>query len=132
MIATVDDVASLTGVRVTDPALLMAHAVVEVYAGRPQEVWAHLKPSDQRSLKLATAYQAAWMDAHPEAFSTMDVTSAAQLDHSFAPRDADSLTLAPLAKRVLARLSWRGIRSVAVSTDLGHSEFEPEHDWRPL
>jgi len=121
------EVETLTGVAVSTGDLAVSRTVVEVHAGRNQDVWPYLKASDQRSLKLAVAFQAAWFTSHPEALGSMDVASISQLDQSITPRDAEALTLAPLARRMLKRLSWRGIRAVPIVTDFQRTHVDTDH-----
>ena len=135
-ITTPAEVETLTGSTVTEANITVASSIVEVHAGRNQDVWPHLKAADARTLKLAVAFQAAWLTAHPDALTRMDVDSMSQLDQSITPRAAESLTLAPLARRMLKRLSWRGIRSVPLTTDFQRTT--PSDDdvadpyWSPL
>lgn len=115
-IATPEEVLKLTGATVDAEAIEAATTIIELYVGRDPEVWPKLRERDQRHLKLAVIYQAGWLAHHPEAYSMMDVESFSQLDQSASPRDSAALTLAPLAKRALKRLSWKGIRSVPITT----------------
>lgn len=134
-IITPSEVATLTGATVTAGEVSVAEAVIEVHAGRNASVWPHLGAGDLRVLKLAVAFEAVWLQAHPEALGSMDVSSASQLDQSLTPRDVTALTLSPLARRTLKRLSWRGIRSVSLRTDfqrLGASDDEADSLWSRL
>lgn len=134
-ITTPAEVETLTGTSVTAGEVALAEAVVEVYAGRSPLVWEHLSAGDLRTLKLAVAFEAVWLRAHPEALGSMDVESTEQLDQSVTPRGAGALTLAPLAARTLRRLSWRGVRSIPVRTVFQHSGAEDDVSdslWSPL
>ena len=133
-VATPEEVLKLTGASVTENDVEAAATIIEVFAGRDPEVWPKLRERDQRHLKLAVIYQAGWMAAHPEALSMMDVDSFSQLDQSASPRDSAALVLAPLAKRTLKRLSWKGIRSVPVSTAFQRKRGDDDHEghWSAL
>lgn len=133
-ITTPEDVERLTRATVDAETIDVAAGIIELVAGRSTEVWSKLRPGDQRILKQATAYQAAWIASHPEAFTAMDVSYFQQLDQRVDLRGPDSLYLAPLAKRALKRLSWRGIRSVPLSTDFTRRPELGDHEgyWSPL
>lgn len=108
--ATPADVIAYTGVTVDAAALTRAEHVVALLAGVSPE--AVLKPRDLRYLKQATAYQVAFMAAQVDTFSRTDVRSASQDGASYVLGGEDALVLAPLAKRCLDRLSWRGAGTV--------------------
>jgi hypothetical protein len=114
--ATVDDVKRLTGKDLTGDAIDQATAVIELTGGGRL---AKLDPAyvSERNfdwLRRAVCYQAAFMDAHPDYFERMDVASLSQ-DGVSASLKGDSLILAPLARRCLKRLSWRGVRTITPS-----------------
>lgn len=114
--ATTQDVRDLTGVTVTDAQVMMATAVIETDGGARLVKLDDKYVSDRNLdwLRRAVAYQAAWMIAHPDYFIRMDVANLSQ-DGVSATFRRDSMTLAPLAKRCLGRLSWRGTRTVTPS-----------------
>lgn len=128
------EVETLTGRTPTADTITLAETVMDIHAGRAQEVWPYLSDADQRTLRYAIAFQAVWLDAHPEAVSSMDVESASQLDQSVTPTDADALTLAPLARRVLRRLSWRRRSgSITLTTAFQRDVVtEDDEEWSPL
>lgn len=127
--ATVDDVATYTGTQVTAAQLAQAQAAIDVAAGRSIDVYSSLRSRDLYYLKLATAYQAAWMAAQPDIFTRTEVKQSAGDGMSVQYGDG-ALVLAPLARRALRRVSWRRSRSVrAVSrTDILLLE---EEQWQP-
>lgn len=133
-VATPAEVLKLTGATVDADGIEAATTIIEVFAGRDPEVWSKLRARDQRHLKLAVIYQAGWLASHPEALGMMDVDSFSQLDQSASPRDSAALVLAPLAKRTLKRLSWKGIRSVPVSTPFQRKRGDDDHEghWSAL
>jgi hypothetical protein len=117
--ATTDEVAAITGVdetTITDEAINRAQYIIDMTSGRSfamkQLLESHLHQRDLYYLKLATAYQTVWMMAQPDMFTRSDLGNPIQQDKglsvSFMP---GGTTLAPLAKRALRRLSWKGSRS---------------------
>lgn len=129
--ATVDEVTSLTGMNIGEADIAIAQSIVELTCGRAE---ADLKPRDQRWMKMAVAYQAAWMASHPEVFSTMDVSSMSQTDMSVVFRnDREAVYLAPLARKALRRVSWRGTRSIQVGSDFQSGKVDDhEGQWSSL
>ena len=115
--ASTADVQDITGVTVTDAQLRRAQYVIDIVSGRTYEIRPLLvqenRTRDLRWLKQAVAYQAAWMISQPDMFTRMNVTSVNQ-DTSQAQMGASALTLAPLARRALNRVSWKGTRSLQV------------------
>lgn len=141
--ATAVDVKALTGATVSDALIDQATGVIELTSGGrlarldPE----HVSERNFDWLRRAVSYQAAWMDAHPDYFERMDVADLDQ-DGVVATFRPDSLVLAPLARRCLKRLSWRGVRTIrpgASSTALpgaaiGYGAGLPDDalPWRPL
>ena len=136
LITTIEDVQRTTGVSVAADVLRRAQTVIDLLCGRELDdpkLNERVNTRDLGRLKLAVAYQAAWMDAHPEVFSTMDVASIDQDDLNVKFRDdSEAQLVAPLAKMALSRVSWRkrGMASISVN-----SAFQQRHyveDWRPI
>jgi hypothetical protein len=114
--ATAVDVKALTGVTVSDTLIDQATAVIELTGGGRL---ARLDPAfvSERNfdwLRRAVCYQAAFMAGRPDYFEAADVSSLTQ-DGVSAQLKGDSLILAPLARRCLKRLSWRGVRTITPS-----------------
>lgn len=108
--ATVKDVADVTGVTVTERERLIAVHSLESMIGLIEDVdKPDISGRDRHFLKLAVAYQAAFVKDNPDLFSGLDVTSASQDGASATFRNADSHILAPLARKAVRRLSWRGL-----------------------
>jgi hypothetical protein len=108
--ATEAEVAEITGVTVTAERLTQAQSVIELYVGRTEgsQVW----PAAQSGwLKKAVAYQAAWMPAQPDLLTRAGVERVSQ-DGATVEFTGDGQHLAPLAKKALRRLGWRGTRSI--------------------
>lgn len=114
--ATVDDVATLTGRTIDQAGVAQATAVIELTNGGRQAMldpdWVSPRVLDW--LRRAVAYQAAWMASQPDYFERMDLKSLSQ-DGVAAVFKGDSILLAPLAKRCLNRLPWRGTRTITPS-----------------
>lgn len=116
--ASVAEVNTYTGVSVSAAAVTKAQTLIELYSNRTEASSGTMSARDLYWLKLATAYQAAYMDAHPELFNLMDAKSYSQGDISISFRDnSDATMIAPLAKRALQTLSWNRSRSVTLSSD---------------
>lgn len=110
---TVADVKAVTGVTVdadtrTRAAILLGTLIGLIEGVKRDDI----SDRDKHYLKLTTAFQAAWMQDHPDLYSREDVTSASQDGESATYRNADAHLLAPLARKSIRRLSWRGLRSI--------------------
>src|SRR5690349_17693506 len=109
--ASVLDVTVITGVTVTDQQLATAQGVIELLVGRTAEATALIRTKDLVWLKRAVAYQAAWLPGKADLLTQTDVNSFSQ-DGATADLKGDAQLLAPLARRAIKKLSWRGNRSV--------------------
>lgn len=118
--ATVSDVQEITGSTVTPAQLRQAQYVIDMKVGRSYEIRDMLVANNRRRdlhyLKLATAYQAAWMLSQPDMFGRMNVTNV-NADSSSATFGVDAMSLGPLARGALKRVSWQGTRSLRVKKD---------------
>ncbi len=137
--ATTNDVRVITGVIVTDDERARAASILETVTGLIEAVSRpDISDRDRHFLKLATCYQAAWMQNHPDLFDREDVTSASQDGESAAYRNPDSHLLAPLARKSIRRLSWRGLRAIGgMSTasariDVNSERFDDSLPWSPV
>lgn len=142
--ATAADVATYTGITVTDAQVSQAQAVVEVFADTTTDASdvGNISPKNLRLLKLAVAYQAAWITQHPDAFTSMDTTAVSQDQVTATWLHANAQVLAPLAKRCIDRLSWRRMRPLRAgrggrplprtlnTTSASADDNDPR--WRPL
>lgn len=130
LLANVEDVQNLTGISVKTDAIKQASAVIEMFVGRPLDT-DRLGTADQGFLKSAVIYQAAWMDSHPEVFSTMNVASINQPDLGVRFRDdPDAHLIAPLARVALRRVSWRRSRSVSARSVFANRDNTEK--WVPM
>lgn len=111
--ATAANVFTLTKTTVDDATVTMAQANIDLVAGRLPADADRIGKRDQYWLKLAVAYQAAWIPSQPDLFERLDVTSTSSGSggHALAPT---ALRLAPLALDALKRVSWLRSRSLRV------------------
>lgn len=137
--ATIADVTALTGKTVTEPQRNQAAATIAAHTGLIEEVErVDVTDRDRYWLKLATCYQAAWLTAQPDLFERNDVDNAAQ-DGQSATFRPDAHTLAPLARRAIKRLSWRGPRPLNMPTmgstaltDTTSEEYDDSLAWKRM
>lgn len=140
--ATVTDVAAKTGKTVTELDRTIAVGVLESVTGLIEEVdRPDISDRDRYWLKLATCYQAAFVYDNPDLFSRADVTSASQDGESASFRNPDAHLLAPLARKAIRRLSWRGLRAVqpgggtpprVSGLDVNSEAFDNSLPWSPV
>ena len=111
--AEVTEIVAITGVTVEEDARKRAAIVIETVTGLIEDVdRPDITDRDRYYLKLATAFQAAWIHDHPDLYSREDVTSASQDGESVTFRNVDAHTIAPLARKAIKKLSWAGRRVV--------------------
>jgi hypothetical protein len=116
--ASIADVAELTGVTVTDAQLLQAQSQVELRVGRTYAAGTNIGARDLRWLKKAVAYQVVWMLDQADLLTRSDTNGAVIQDGQHIEVTKEGLTLAPLARVALKRLTWRGNRSVRTESTL--------------
>jgi len=107
------DVTGVTGVTVTDAQVMQAQAVMDMFSARTYEARPRIGTRDLHWLKLATAYQCAWMLAQPDLFTRLDFQTIAMGNRPVQLR-SDALLMGPLALKALRRCSWMRSRSVHV------------------
>jgi hypothetical protein len=118
--ATEADALKYTGKAVAEDELIRAQATIELHVGRIEDLaTVELSARDLEWLKRAVSYQAAWEPGQPDLHTRTEVTRLSQ-DGISAEMPATALTLAPLAKRAIRKLSWMGNRSTCVAP------FRPE------
>jgi hypothetical protein len=114
---TPEQAGKITRETLTEDDLLAATAVIELYTGAtPDDPPKNLSAFDLRCLKKAEAYQAAWMAKQVEYTGRSDVDDVYQDGMRFTKGNADTHTLAPLARTAIKRLSWRRGRTVEALT----------------
>lgn len=107
-----DYVVQVTGKEASEESLALAHSIVSIIAGLDDETDISLaggivSTRNARHLKHAVAFQAVWLDAHPDAVEAMDVTGVSQDGLSATYASAYAAYLSPLANLCLKRVSWR-------------------------
>lgn len=112
MFATVQNVKDFTGYDVSLETVRRAQGIVEAFAGRTEI--AVRSVNDRELLRLATAYQAAYMSNNYErTFEQVGVKQMAQTDGMITlDTDNGAPHLAPMAAFVIKRLSWKQSRSI--------------------
>lgn len=136
---TIADVKTLTDKTVTQGERDRAAASIELHVGLIEAVErVDISDRDRYFLKLATCYQTAWMVAQPDLFERNDVSDAGQ-DGESATFRADAHTLAPLARKAIKRLSWRGPRTLITPkadargrVDTTSEEYDDSLAWKRL
>lgn len=141
LFATIAEITTLTGVTVSETTRSIAAQSIEAKTGLIEGTLAartDISDRDLYWLKLACAWQAAWLQAQPD-FLTRNDVSAVSADGQSATGRADWLTLSPMARTSIKRLSWVGTRSMLVGTvaarfvadPLGEAADDRER-WRPI
>lgn len=118
---TAADVLQLTGKTVDDPQVYQANATMELHLGRtyvemmstPDSGQVKLGRRDLEWLRRACAYQCAWITAQPDLFTRLDMDAVAATGRPIQLKDR-GLTLAPLARKALERVSWLRTRSMHI------------------
>lgn len=140
---TLADVSAVTGATVTTGVLLQAGAMIDIAAARPYAVdHTRVGSRDLYYLKLACAYQAAWLPSQPDAFQRMDITTLGQ-SRSVTHFGPNAMTLAPNTKKALKRVSWLKARSLhvrspftdgpgAIGMDPMSSAVDGMYPWSPI
>ena len=111
-LVTVAQVKTLLDVDVAQHHIAMAHADVERIGGvdlDDADQVSRIKTRDLKLIKWAIACQAAWLSTQIDIHARMDVSqiSGSTSDGGITARDELTLTLAPLARSSLERLSWK-------------------------
>lgn len=119
---TVADVQDLANTTVSEAVLAQAGAMIDMASARPYAIFVTGVPAGQVSkigaadlywLKLACAYQAAWLASQPDAFSRTNVKQIGRGTGSLM-LDETALILGPLAKQAFKRVSFLKSRSLHV------------------
>lgn len=145
---TVSDVSSFTGITVSQGNIDAAQALIEAFADTTEDASnaGLISSKNLRLLKLAVAYQAAWLTEHPDAYTTLDVRSVTTDGMSWTVDNPQAGVLAPLARMMIRRLSWMRNRSIYIrsaadrkagyvpptlnTADADLDDYRT--DWRPL
>ncbi|MGW6738658.1 hypothetical protein [Streptomyces sp. NPDC055013] len=136
-----------TGVTVSQDTVDAAQLLIEIFADTTEDSSdaGSISSTNLRLLKGAVAYQAAWLTAHPDQFTNTDFESFQMDGLSVTNRHANSMILAPMAKRCIDRLSWKRNRNTYIRAAGWYSSRSPRWndsnnavldddnpDWRPL
>lgn len=136
--ATVAQINAAIGKVVTETTRNLAAQSIELHTGLIEEVErVDISGRDRYWLKLAVCYQAAWLLTQPDYLERLAVSSASQDGQSATAGNADWLTLAPLTRKALKRLSWRGTRTVNTQAgrkilNVNSDEYEDTLAWRAI
>lgn len=112
--ATVGETLTYTKITVDQGDVDSAQFMIEIFADVTEDADANISSKNLRLLKMAVAYQAAWISDHPDIFTHVDVSTMLQDGIQFTNAHANAGVLAPMAKRAIDRLSWRRNRSIRV------------------
>lgn len=100
---------TVTGQEVTQASIILAQTIVGMISGVADQAIDDevIATANLSLLKKAVAFQAVWLDAHPDVLTAMDVEGVSQdgLSSTYATRY--SHILAPLAVLCINRLSWK-------------------------
>lgn len=112
--ATVGETLTYTKITVDQGDVDSAQFMVEIFSDVTEDADANISPKNLRLLKMAVAYQAAWISDHPDVFTHVDVSTMLQDGIQFTNAHANAGVLAPMAKRAIDRLSWKRNRSIRI------------------
>ncbi|WP_405708475.1 hypothetical protein OG264_11700 [Streptomyces xanthophaeus] len=143
MWVTTEEVEAITLKAVTPEQVAAAQIIVELFADTTEESTDLISSKNLRLLKQAVAFQATWLTAHPDAYTNTDFSVFKMDGLGVTNRHANTMILAPLAKRCIDRLSWKRNRSVIirkpgfrgnpVSPDPNNADLDDRRtDWRPI
>jgi hypothetical protein len=140
MWATIEEIAEVTGRTVDTNTRRQAAQSIELHTGLIESVpRVDMTRRDAYWLRQAVAYQAAWLVPTSDYLERNDIKQVSQ-DGNSASGGPDWMTLAPLARKAIKRLSFRGTRTVlpvgtdgrvAVTDALAEAQ-DNRQPWRPL
>ena len=141
LFATIAEITTLTGATVDAATRGLAAQTIETNTGLIEgtlDARTDISDRDLYWLKLACAWQAAWLQAQPD-FLTRNDVSAASADGQSATGRADWLTLSPMARSSIKRLAWVGTRAIMVGPNAARfvadplgEESDDREKWRPI
>jgi hypothetical protein len=139
--ATAADVEEIVGREVESSVLAQADGHITIYANRTPDAVDGMSARDRYWLKVATCWQAAWLDQQVAVDGRSTATSLST-DGQSVTRDAEyQVVLGPLAARALRNLSWKASRSLDVRPvsagpawprDFLSESSDELHGWEPL
>lgn len=139
--ATEEDVQGYTGRTASPESLALAQSMVEDFSGTTVLASTNelISTRNLRLLSKAVAYQAVWLDSHPDVLDGMDVNGISQDGLSASYQHANAALLAPMAKRCIDRLSWK-LRPLKARKSPRYDESgnrdsaiaDDQHTWTPM
>jgi hypothetical protein len=139
--ASEDDVVAITGREAAPESLALAQTVVELFSGTTVLASDEglISSRNLRLLQQAVAFQAVWLDSHPDVLDALDVQGVSQDGLNAQYATANAHLLAPFAARCIARLSWRRDirigRGRGVARDRGSRDSaagDDQYAWTPM
>lgn len=136
------DVVAVTGQSATAGSLALAQSMVEIFAGTTEASSdaGLISARNLNHLRKAVAFQAVWLDAHPDVLEVMDVRGISQDGLSAEYAHAWAHLCAPLARMSIMRLTWKHAplrvrRPRRASLDRGNRDSavrDDEFAWTPV
>lgn len=117
--ATAADVTTYTGQSLPatpspEAVMALANATVSGYANRTESASAGISGRDLLTLKVATAFQAAWLIGQPDFLTRLNFRSSTVDGESIAFASESQQNLAPMASRYMRNLSWKASRTLSI------------------
>lgn len=112
--ASIAETLAYTRINVEQEDIDSAQAMIELFADVIYDQSAKMSTKNLRLLKMAVAYQAAWMIDHPDVFTHVDIGSINQDGIFFVQAHENAMLIAPMARRALSRLSWNRTRNIKI------------------
>ncbi len=112
--ASISETLAYTRISVSQEGLDAAQFMVELFADVVYDQSANISTKNLRLLKMAVAYQAAWMVDHPDLFTHTDIQSINQDGIFYVQQHQNAYLLAPMARRAINRLSWHRNKNIRI------------------
>lgn len=117
--ATAADVTAHTGTSLSafpdpDACLALANSTITIYCGRTEAASAAMSARDLLFLQMATAFQAAWLTQQDDYLTRVNFESSTIDGESVRFSGEQQQNLAPMARRALRNLSWKGSRTLSI------------------
>jgi hypothetical protein len=118
--ATISETLAYTRISVEQEDVEAAQAMIELFSDVVYEQTVDtsgtnlIGAKNLRLLKMAVAYQAAWMTQHPDLFTHTDIQSINQDGIFYVHSHENSYLIAPMARRALKRLSWMRNKNIRI------------------
>jgi hypothetical protein len=118
--ASIAETLTYTSISVSQDNIDAAQAMIELFSDVIYDQTidgdgtALIGAKNLRLLKMAVAYQAAWMTEHPDLFTHTDIQSINQDGIFYVHAHENSYLIAPMARRALKRLSWMRNKNIRI------------------